>query len=182
MNKKHDCYSQILADVIVYIFAHKHNKLIEDIALCTNFIQKLKELVNVSTFYKFHLFAINNNGTSSNQNYEMAEWQKCSTYVFLKFGVLQRKFLQKYLVYQAQNYQDIWNQIVWLSKSTLLPDEDLVCAVKKSWSIPKWQLWDKGWNLNPLYILSTMIYIFHDNHYFLSNIQKLYFISFIRWK
>ena len=64
---------------------------------------------------------------------------------FVKFGVLQRKFLQKYLVYQAQNYQDIWNQIVWLSKSTLLPDEeDLECAVKKSWSIPKWQLWDKG--------------------------------------
>ena len=34
-------------------------------------------------------------------------------------------------------------QIVWLSKSTLLPDEDLQCAVKTSWSISKWQSWDK---------------------------------------
>ena len=30
-------------------------------------------------------------------------------------------------------------QIVWLSKSTLLPVEDLQCAVKTSWSISKWQ-------------------------------------------
>ena len=34
-------------------------------------------------------------------------------------------------------------QIVWLSKSTLSPDEDLQCAVKTSRSISKWQSWDK---------------------------------------
>ena len=34
-------------------------------------------------------------------------------------------------------------QIVWLSKSTLSPDEDLKCAVETSRSISKWQSWDK---------------------------------------
>ena len=34
-------------------------------------------------------------------------------------------------------------QIVWLSKSTLSPDEDLQCAVETSQSISKWQSRDK---------------------------------------
>ena len=33
-------------------------------------------------------------------------------------------------------------QIVWLSKSTISPDEDLKSAVETSRSIWKWQLWD----------------------------------------
>ena len=50
--------------------------------------------------------------------------------------------------------------VVWLSKSTLLPDEDLRYVVETSQSImSKWQLWDL---VNPLYTLSTMIKIFHD--------------------
>ena len=34
-------------------------------------------------------------------------------------------------------------QKVRLSKSTLSPDEDLQCAVETSWSISKWQSWNK---------------------------------------
>ena len=53
-------------------------------------------------------------------------------------------------------------QIVLLSKSTLLPDEDLQCAVETSWyKISKWKSWDKRY-LNPLCTLSTMINIFDD--------------------
>ena len=48
----------------------------EDVAVYTNLVQKLKELVNLSSLSKFRLFAINNKGNSSNQilrNYWVAK-------------------------------------------------------------------------------------------------------------
>ena len=42
--------SSLASDVIVYIFGHYHTKLpVENIAIYTNKVQKLKELVNLSS-------------------------------------------------------------------------------------------------------------------------------------
>ena len=45
-------------------------------------------------------------------------------------------------------------QIVWLSKSTLSPDEDLQCAVETSRSISLWQSWEND-KTKPFYLILT---------------------------
>ena len=52
-------------------------------------------------------------------------------------------------------------QIVLLSESTLLPDEDQQYVVETSWSIPKGQSWDKRLT-KPFKHVTNLNNIFHD--------------------
>ena len=61
-------FRRIFADVIVYIFAHLHtSKPIEDVVVCTKKIQKLKQLLILSSLCNFQLIVINNKGNRSYQ-------------------------------------------------------------------------------------------------------------------
>ena len=48
----------------------------EAVAVYTNEMQKLKELIKLSNYCNFQLFACNIEGNISHQNCEIAVWQK----------------------------------------------------------------------------------------------------------
>ena len=62
--------------------------------------------------------------------------------------------------------------IVRLSKSTLSPDEDLQCAVETSRSNYQSNNRETNDKLHPLYTLSAMFDIFHDNIYINEAVKK----------
>ena len=80
----------------------------EAVAVYTNEMQKLKELIKLSNYCNFQLFACNIEGNISHQKLRnCCVAKKLMSHTFsVKFRVFRREFLRNHSVYWAQIFRD----------------------------------------------------------------------------